>query len=57
METQSDKQKLQIEQVLAIVGLETKSFRSGVLIAPFHSTDLINGKYLKEKVFFKRFLI
>ena len=47
METQSGKHKLQIEQALPIVGLETKSFRSRVLSVPLHSTDLIDGKCLK----------
>ena len=47
MGTQSGKHKLQIEQVLPIVGLETKFFRSGVLIGPLYSTDLIDGKCLK----------
>ena len=47
MGTQSGKHNLQIGQALPIVGLETKSFRSGVLSAPFYSTDLIDGKCLK----------
>ena len=40
--TQSGKQKLQIERVLLIVGLETKFLRSGILSAPLYSTDLID---------------
>ena len=48
----SGKHKLQIEQVLPIVGLVTKSFRSGVLSAPLYSTDLIDGKCLKVNFFF-----
>ena len=51
MGTQSGKHKLQIKHVLPIVGLETKSFRSGVLSAPLYSTDLIDGKCLKVNIF------
>ena len=41
--TQSGKEKLLIEQILPIVGLETKSFRSGNLSEPLYSTDLVDG--------------
>ena len=54
MGTQSGNHKLQIEHVLPIVELETKSFRSGVLSAPLYSTDLIDGKCLKVNFLLQR---